>query len=219
MNGFIDSLSQWFKKRALDIFLLISAVVIALFSWILFIKNNQLKINQELESSQSLTRNKKTSDNKIIIDIAGAVEAPGVYEVTEGARLKDVILLAQGLSSECDLGFFNRNFNQSRFVFDQEKIYIPSVAEINSGIFYEVQKSINYLSPNSPNNNLMSSSDEEKISLNNGSIEELDTLPGVGKITAQRIIDNRPYKTLEEILTKKVVSQKVYDQIKSLVEP
>jgi DNA uptake protein ComE-like DNA-binding protein len=49
-------------------------------------------------------------------------------------------------------------------------------------------------------------------------LEELDSLPGVGKVTAQKIIDNRPFKALEELINQKIITKSVFEKIKNLIE-
>ncbi|PWC55562.1 helix-hairpin-helix domain-containing protein [Azospirillum sp. TSO22-1] len=55
------------------------------------------------------------------------------------------------------------------------------------------------------------------VDLNLASKDELDTLPGVGEARADAIIKNRPYKNKDELLSKKVVPQNVYNDIKDKV--
>lgn len=133
----------------------------------------------------------------IVIDIAGSVEEPDVYEVTSGARLKDVLILSGGLSQEADRDFFARTFNLAKKLVDQEKIYIPSRGEVSQGKIAGVFKS-----------------NDDLVNINTASFAELDTLSGVGPVMAQKIIDNRPYASAEELLNKKVVSKSVFEKIK-----
>ena len=55
------------------------------------------------------------------------------------------------------------------------------------------------------------------ININTASFEELDTLPGVGKVIGQKIINNRPYSSIEELQTKKIVNKSTYEKIKDLI--
>ena len=61
------------------------------------------------------------------------------------------------------------------------------------------------------------SSSSKKIDLNSATKDELATLPGVGDATAQKIVDGRPYRAKNELVSKNVVSQSQYDQIKDQV--
>src|SRR3989338_1642836 len=52
------------------------------------------------------------------------------------------------------------------------------------------------------------------LNINTASFSELDLLPGIGEKTAQKIISNRPFSTLNELLTRKVLSKKVFENLK-----
>jgi len=56
-----------------------------------------------------------------------------------------------------------------------------------------------------------------KIDINSATKNELQTLPGVGDATAQKIIDHRPYKAKNELLNKKIVPKTTYDKIKEQI--
>lgn len=153
----------------------------------------------DLESKPSL----KIAPAKIVVDIQGAVEKPDAYELTVGARLKDLLVMAQGLSAEADRQFFNQSFNLAKILTDQEKIYIPSVEEVKQGQVAPAAAQVPI---------------DKKINLNQASVEELESLPGVGKVTAQKIIDGRPYSQIEDLLNKKAVSKSVYEKIKDKIK-
>jgi competence protein ComEA len=223
MNSFTKSFLPLLKRLKLkrylvEIILLIIAVIITISSLVLYIKNTQENSGQETfvddQSGQILPE-------KIFVDVSGAVKKPNFYQINFGARIKEVVDKAGGLSNDADVMFFNRNFNLARIVTDQEKIYIPSITEINNGIFVQNQLVLDYISPvadvvnNTPTTN--ASTDNQLISLNFATIEELDQLPGIGQVTANKIITGRPYTTLEELLTKKVVNKGVFEKIKNLI--
>lgn len=167
--------------------------------------NNEIEFQSQNENSTDM----RSDGPQIFVDIQGAVEKPDVYEVTEGARLKDVLVLADGLSANADREFFTRTFNLAKKMVDQEKIYVPSKDEVGEGRVAGVSSS------GKPNTTVDMNS--ALIGINTASINELDRLPGIGVVTAQKIIDKRPYSSLEELLNKKVVSQSVFAKIKNLI--
>jgi competence protein ComEA len=134
-------------------------------------------------------------------DIAGAVVEPGVYTLDSEARLQDLLVAAGGLASDADRVWVEKYVNLAARVIDGSKIYIPKSGEIVE----------------SPLNVLGSESSGNVININSASVEELDRLPGVGEVTAQKIISNRPYGTLEDLLTKKALNKGTFDKIKDQI--
>lgn len=199
-----------FKKYIVEIILMTIALIFTITSLVIFLKNNE-------ETNEEIYFPKQTniqSLNKIYIDVSGSVNKPDLYEAPAGTRLKEIIKKAGGLSDNADKNFFYRNFNLARVLNDQEKIYIPSVWEVQAGLFTENPQTINFIQPNynqQPNNNSI------LVNINEATLDELDSLPGIGKTTAQKIIDNRPYQSLEDLLNKKIVNKNTYEKIKSLI--
>jgi competence protein ComEA len=200
----------WFEIALLSLSIIISIVILTLFF-------RQDKKKEEVIKIES--NNLPKMAEKYYVDISGAVKKPNVYQVNPGTRLKEVLDMAGGISDQADQNFFARNFNLARFVSDQEKIYIPSIEEINSGLFTENSRSFDFISPvNQPSQSDETDNQSSKISINQASEQELDQLPGIGPVTAKKIIDNRPFTTIEDLLNKKVVSQSVFNKIKDLIE-
>jgi len=144
----------------------------------------------------------KASETKILIDIQGAVVSPGVYSIDANARIKDALIAASGLSSEADREWVAKNLNQAAKVSDGAKIYIPGVGEVGSGMWEAGNAGIQT---------------SDLININSASQGELESLPGIGPVTAQKIIDNRPYSSIEELRSKKVVGSKVFEDIKDKI--
>lgn len=228
-NNFLleDSVSKrlinfWQSFRP-EIILISMSLLLIVVSLTIFLRTNLTsEKNLSLEEEKKPISNFQLPISRIFIDLSGAVQKPDVYEVTPGARLKDVLVLAGGLSSEADRQFFSRNFNMARVLVDQEKIYIPSIWEVQQGLFQESTFVLDQINPKVINNQLSiqdqnQETEEQKININIATVEELDTLPGVGKVTAKKIIDNRPYQSTEELLTKKAVGKSVYEKIKDLI--
>jgi len=203
------------KKYKIEVLLLSFSFLISIVSLILFFYNQTSQANDE-EFIQPVEEISQPVNQKIYVDISGAVVKPDVYKLSFGARVKDVLNLAGGFSEEADKAYFIRNFNLARIVSDQEKIYVPSAWEITSGIFVETPQLLNNLQTSKVETSPLTM--ESLISINEASEQELDQLPGIGKVTATKIINNRPYSNLEDLLNKKVVGKSVFEKIKDLIE-
>ncbi|OIP03002.1 hypothetical protein AUK18_02765 [Candidatus Beckwithbacteria bacterium CG2_30_44_31] len=142
--------------------------------------------------------------SKLVADVAGAVMKPGVYELKGNARVNEALIAAGGLGEEADREWVEKNLNLAAKVTDGQKIYIPSEGETEK------------VAPlQGKGTTLMTRLD--LVNINTASSAELDTLWGVGEATAKKIIDNRPYGAVEELLTKKAVKNNVYEAIKDSV--
>jgi len=144
--------------------------------------------------------------SEILVDIEGAVVKPGVYTLPNGSRIDDLLSLAGGLTDEADSVWVGKTLNRAALLLDGGKLFIPTKGEVSSS------QSLNKESVAGAVNSLNS-----LISLNTASAKELDTLPGVGEVTAQKIIAGRPYQTIEELLSRKIVGQSVFEKIRSLL--
>ena len=222
MNNFINSFSPLLKrlklkKYFLEITILTVSLIITVVAMVIFINDNQKNSDREIISQADQGQ---VLPEKIFIEVSGSIKNPNLYEMGFGARIKDIIDKAGGLSSDADVVFFNRNFNLARFITDQEKIYIPSISEINEGIFRQNQMMLDYNSPVVINQKKVEtglSEDQSLISLNNATIEELDQLPGIGQVTASKILNGRPFTTIEDLLIRKIVNKGVFEKMKNLI--
>ena len=197
------------KKYWLELLFLFMALIITITSIIMMNINNRQKeeqISTVQEEQQDLPL------QNIYIDVSGEVIKPNVYKVKSGARLNELINLAGGISKNADSGFFNRNYNLSRILVDQEKIYVPSVWEVDNGYFIENKQTLDFIT--SVEKAKVST---ELININTGTIDELDTLSGIGIVTGKKIITNRPYSAIEELVTKKVINKNAFEKIKNLI--
>ncbi|MBT2531420.1 ComEA family DNA-binding protein [Arthrobacter sp. ISL-48] len=132
----------------------------------------------------------------IVVHVAGAVARPGVVQLPSGSRVHEAVAAAGGSTPTADL---NR-LNLAAVVLDGQKVYVPLPGE--------------FLPPDSSGASSGASGSGEglggsaaaaggKTNLNTASMEELDALPKVGPVLAQRIVDWRkehgPFKTVEEL--------------------
>jgi competence protein ComEA len=141
--------------------------------------------------------------SKILVDVGGEVIKPGVYELKNGDRINDALVAAGGLSAKADRDWVEKNLNKAEKVVDGQKIFIPKIGE-------EVKTE----------NVLGSSTTESKIvRLNTATLEQLDTLNGIGPAMAQRIIDYRTqnggFKNIEELKLVSGIGDKLFEKIKN----
>lgn len=138
--------------------------------------------------------------NLIMVDVAGAVEKPGVYELEENSRINDALVAAGGFSEDADRIWVRRYVNLAQKIPDGSKLYIPVKGEMvgeesNSGVRNEVGL----------------------ININTASISQLDELWGIGEARARAIIEARPYSNIEEIKEKASIPSNVFDKIKDQI--
>ena len=195
------------KQNWLPLALGCLGLIFFIYGLIALLGTTNSKSNLTLESANTASDSAKIGSN-IIVDIEGGVVKPGTYTLSQGSRIQDVLVLALGLSEKADRNWVEKNLNLAAKLTDGAKIYIPRLGEPQNTATNVVQG----VSSNSSNSDSTS-----LINVNSASESELDTLPGVGPVTAQKIIVNRPYQTIDELLSKKVVSSKVFSQIKDKV--
>lgn len=136
---------------------------------------------------------------KIKVDVSGEVLNPGVYELDEGGRIEDAIYVAGGMTEGVDKDWVYKNLNLAQKLIDGTKVYLPNKNRLE----------------NSSTTIMGVTTNQNSININTASFEELDKLIGVGPVTVQKIIENRPYQNIEELKTKKVVSNSVFEKIKN----
>lgn len=149
-----------------------------------------------------------TPAREIMVDISGAVVNPGVYVLEEGQRINDAVLAAGGLVEEADKTFIQREINFAAQVTDEMKLYFPFMGET---ITQSISQTTKVLGGN------LSGKSNSLINLNTATSSELDSLWGIGAARATAIISNRPYQSIEEIVTKASVPQNVFDRIKNQI--
>ncbi len=209
MNGFIESLIPFLKKFGIETALIVIASGLAVFSYSELHRNPPVIKTLKTQNRSTL----QDTSSTCVVDVSGAVLQPDVYVIQCSQRLRDAVQKAGGFSEEADKAFIARNMNLARYVFDQQKIHIPSIWEVNQSYFIEPQRSLEYANPVPT----QQSAQQEKLSINTASAEELQILPGVGEATAQKIISNRPYTSVQDLITKKSVTKTVFEKIQGFV--
>lgn len=107
------------------------------------------------------------------------------------------------MSAQADREKVAQTLNLAAHLVDGAKIYIPALGEsapVSGG-----------------SSGTETGLGSQTLNLNTASEKDLDSLPGVGAVTAQKIINGRPYAQVQELLDKKIVSSKVFEEIKEKV--
>lgn len=215
---------QWPRK---DVIIRIGIILLCVLVMVFLIVSNTKgnTVNDSSSSSKNLEMSKmKPNSQEIWVDLSGAVNKPGVYKAEPNIRLFKLIEEAGGLSVDADRDFIGRNYNLSIPVSDQQKIYIPTIYDVQNGTILENQKVIQTQVDQLQVSNVTIQNEAQVglnslISINSDDLTRLKTLPGVGDITAQRIIASRPYETVNAIVEKGVLKQSLFDKIKDRLIP
>lgn len=154
----------------------------------------------------------------IAVHVIGAVPRPGLYEFAEGARVQDAIDAAGGLLASADVD----TINLAELLKDGEQLVIPyKPGEEPSAVTGAATQNPFVLPGSATEQPSTSSSDVELININTATLEELDSLPGIGPTIAARIIEyreaNGPFLTIEDILNVSGIGPATFDQIKDLI--
>ena len=140
-------------------------------------------------------------DEKIFVDVKGAVKHPGVFETTKDKRVKDLIEEAGGLLDDADTS----TLNLSQKVKDQMIIYVLKHGEKPKQI-----------------SDSSSSSNTDVININTANKEQLMKISGVGKTKAEAIIAHREkngdFKKKEDITKVRGIGKSTFEKIKDKIE-
>lgn len=142
----------------------------------------------------------------VTVEVRGAVNAPGVYELPSGARMQDAINAAGGFTSSADLS----TVNLARRLRDGETLLladVPSASESGSAARD---------APAAPDID-----DAGRININAATMTELDSLPGIGEVTARRIIEFReehgPYRSIDDLVLVDGISTRTVESLRDLI--
>jgi competence protein ComEA len=157
----------------------------------------------------------------VVVHVAGAVASPGVLRLQQGSRVDDAVTAAGGATADGDA---NR-LNLALVVEDGQKIYVPRRGEAMpaaSDAAHSDGAGTDGIGSTSPGSSTgQQGAAGGKVNLNTADVAELDTLPKVGPVLAQRIVDWRkehgPFKSVEELDGVDGVGPKMLEALLSLV--
>lgn len=192
---------RWFFIMGLTILIILGG---GIYWW--GAQNKQKRVEDVFlqESTSESTIETTNGSYTLLVDIKGAVNSPGVYEIQDGDRMQDAIQLAGGLSKEAD----DRQINLSEKVADQQLIYIPKKGE-----------KLTEQSQGQQQNN--SEQTSEKVNLNTADKTQLQTLSGIGEKKAEEIInyreENGRFKTINDLTKVTGIGEKTVEKLKNSI--
>lgn len=167
------------------------------------------KIEKEEGGDIKKEDNSKVNNTEVTVYISGAVKNSGVVTMTSEDRLSDAIKVVGGVVEGADMNMINL----AEKLVDGKHYIIPKVGE-------QIPADINANQTQSSSNrtNTSSQGSNSLVNINTATIEELDTLPGVGEATANKIInyreENGGFKNIEDIKNVKGIGDKKFEDLK-----
>jgi len=237
-----------FIKKHLKIISIIIILILSIFLIILkiYLTNNAIEESQEKTLKEEIIKVEEKKEieeqpqiEKIYVDIKGAVTYPGVYEIESDKKVIDVVNKAGGLTDESDTSMINLAKQVSSemviIIYTKEEVrkYMTNQDEIVKIIDKECvcpeitndacvnttnSSGTNQTTKSSTEDSNLASSTNEKINLNTATIEELQTLTGIGESKAKSIIEYREehgtFSNIEEIKEISGIGDSLYEKIK-----
>jgi competence protein ComEA len=148
-----------------------------------------------------------TTPARVVVHVVGAVRRPGLYRLSQGARVADAVARAGGATRKADVSLVNL----AALVSDGEQVVVPRRgAAVGAGGGAGAGAGVAGV-PAGP------------VHLNSATVEQLDTLPGVGPVTAQKIVDYRQkhgaFTSVDELDAVPGIGPARLDELRDLVAP
>jgi competence protein ComEA len=144
---------------------------------------------------------------EVVVEVLGAVVHPGVFRLPAGSRVADLLTAAGGYGPRVDTDRAAADLHLAAVLADGDRVRVPSRDDL------AVE-----LGPAEPASS--GTPTGSPIDLNRATLEELDTLPGIGPVTAQKIVAAReeaPFGAVDELRSRGVLGEKTFERIRDLV--
>lgn len=213
---------KFIKKHKGKIFI----IIFIIFTFYTVIDTYSLKESKSetKEETQKVAIKKQTKENKesspkVLVDVKGEVQKPGVYELTKDNTVIEAINKAGGLTSQSDTS----NINLSKKLEDEMVIIVYSKEEIeNMNEEVECPPCNDVCVTKEDEKALLEETKEQevigKVNINEADMDILQTLNGIGEVKAKAIIDyrdkNGPFKQIEDLKKVSGIGDSVYEKIK-----
>ena len=210
-NKFLEELKEFIenKKNKIKIVAVPVLVIAAVLFFWLNSGSDEIKIDEgnssAIEEDGVSQQEVNSTQSHLYVDIGGEVMKPGVYEVSDGTRLFEVIDKAGGLTEDADIDGVNR----AETVQDGQKIMIGRHGENPDE------------NRDSYSANNVTDSGEGKVNINTADAAALQTIPGIGPSKADRIIEYREsegkFNEIDDIKNISGIGNKTFESIKEYI--
>lgn len=207
------------KQKIIIISIIIVLIIVGIYVYNIRFSEDINENTNENQLNTSFVENILEKDDKnkeIIVHITGAVKKNGIVKLKDGARIYDAIEMAGGSTDDADLS----KINLAYVLEGGQKVYIPKIGEINQENAEEEYITFEY----GNNKNIIQDYNKggnEKVNINTANQTELETLPGIGTATAEKIIDyrnkNGKFSSIEDIQNVKGIGNAKYENIKESI--
>ena len=148
----------------------------------------------------------------LVVEVSGAVAHPGVFRLPAGSRVGDVVAAAGGYGPRVDTGRAGADLNLAATLNDGDRVHVPSRDESPA--------------PTIGGSALRGAGaggtggDPVLVDLNSATADALDALPGIGPVTADKIIAAReeaPFASVDDLRSRGILGEKTFERLRDLV--
>ncbi|NUO42156.1 MAG: ComEA family DNA-binding protein [Streptomyces sp.] len=156
---------------------------------------------------------------EIVVDVSGKVREPGIHRLPAGSRVADALRAAGGVKSGAD----TTGLNRARFLIDGEQIVVGSPAGAAPGPAGAAGGAAGASDSVGSGGSVAGAGPAAPVSLNTATVDQLDTLPGVGPVLAQHIVDYRTqhagFRSVDELREVNGIGERRFADLRNLVRP
>ncbi|MBV4439493.1 helix-hairpin-helix domain-containing protein [Clostridium tyrobutyricum] len=210
INRFIAKCNESnYKKKIVGSCIILIVFIIFLIVGYTNSKPANVSSNEDIFRQEGV-KNQKTQDNKsygtITVYINGQVKNPGVYELKNDSRVEDLVKISGGFKDTAD----TYSLNLAKKLKDEDYIHVDEIKKDGDG------------KNNSNKDEKSGLSDNGTVNINKASKEELKSIPGVGDVTAENIIEyreqNGDFSSIEDIKNVNRIGDKTFEKLKDKID-
>jgi competence protein ComEA len=154
---------------------------------------------------------------ELVVEIVGAIGRPGVFRLPAGSRVGDLVEAAGGYGSRVDTERASHELKLAAPLHDGDQIRVPSRDDV---VTTGAEPGVGSQPGSGGGSSGSGSSGTGLVDLNRATSAELEALPGIGPVTATKILtarDEQPFGAVEDLRTRGLLGEKTYDKVRDLV--